>query len=239
MLNKHDGIVWPCTICPYKAAGPHILREHTKHLHSTSTIKKHKCSQCGEAFTKKFYLTMHIRLHTGEKPNQCKICQKEFRQSVPRNHRLGQCMNVKDETLEIKCIFCTFSSDNIDLLRLHGLSHQANVADIMENLPKSIKDTSFTTKEEFQKDLNTFTKQNTWNNTEIDSFISKCRGNIVKCKECGKKMSSRSMKRHVKRVHETKEKKDMSFESILKYEKPDNLVSFLPSHKELKKGVRF
>ena len=153
MLNKHDGIVWPCTICPYKAAGPHILSEHTKHLHSTCMMKKHKCAQCGEKFAKKFYLTMHIRLHTGEKPNRCKICSKEFRQSIPRKHRLGQCM-------------------------------------------------------------------------KIDSFILKCKGILVDCKECGKTTTSRNMKRHIENIHKTKE---VSLKCVLnfklKYEKPENSPS--------------
>ena len=82
-------------------------------------------------------------------------------------------MDVKNETLEINCIFCTFSSNNSDLLRLHGFSHLANVKDIVENLPQSIKDTTFKTKEEFQKDLNVFIQENDWYNTGITFFYIK------------------------------------------------------------------
>ena len=152
---------------------------------------------------------MHIRLQTGEKPHQCKICQHEFWQSVPRNHKLGQCMDVKNETLEINCIFCTFSSNNSDLLRLHGFSHLANVKDIVENLPQSIKDTTFKTKEEFQKDLNVFIQQNAWYNTGITCFISKCKGKLVNLQEWGKTMTPKNMNRHIKNIHEPKKTKDM------------------------------
>ena len=47
-------------------------------------------------------------------------------------------MELKDGILEIKCIFCTFSSNNLDGLRLHGLCHQANVADIMNEETSTI-----------------------------------------------------------------------------------------------------
>ena len=84
------------------------------------------------------------------------------------------------------------------------------------------KDTSFETKEEFQNDLNFFIQQNTRTNTKIDTFMLKCKGILVDCKECGKTMTSKNMKRHIKRTHEPKETKNIS---VLKYEKPDNLSS--------------
>ena len=83
----------------------------------------------------------------------------------------------------------------------------ANVKDIIENLPQSIKDTTFKTKEEFQKDMNVIIQQNAWNNTDINCFISKCKEELVNCQECGKTMTPKNMNRHYKNIHEPKKQR--------------------------------
>ena len=60
ILNKHEGVVWQCTICPYKAASPPILREHMKHFHQINLIKRHKCLKCGQKFGRRFHQTLHF-----------------------------------------------------------------------------------------------------------------------------------------------------------------------------------
>ena len=49
-----------------------------KRMHSGE--KPHSCDVCQMKFARSDHLTSHKRVHTGERPYQCDLCQKKFRQ---------------------------------------------------------------------------------------------------------------------------------------------------------------
>ena len=97
-----------------------------------------------------------MRIHSGEKPHQCKCCDKKLQWGFSRSHKLGQCKKIKCEELKLKCEDCHFLSENQSILKPHALSHQISLVDIMKNLPVSIKEASFKIEDEFQEDQKIF-----------------------------------------------------------------------------------
>ena len=87
----------------------------------------------------------------------------------------------------------TFISENEDILRLHSLSHQISLEDIMKNLPASIKEASFKSEDEFQADLKNFLHNSSSSNSEYQLWTSnykekdKTKESRIECRNCDTK----------------------------------------------------
>jgi len=105
-----------CQTCGFVAKDQKQLRNHS-YNHGD---QKHKCEFCPKVFARKYYLTAHLRIHTGEKPFRCEICGVTFRVS----NQLSIHKRTHTGRKDYVCTLCGKGFNQNGNLRTHMKSHQ-------------------------------------------------------------------------------------------------------------------
>ncbi|KAI5096008.1 telomere zinc finger-associated protein [Silurus meridionalis] len=178
---------------------------------STTDAKKDsvQCPTCHKTFLSKYYLKVHNRRHTGEKPFKCDKCGKcYYRKENLQEHEARNCLSRTD--MMFFCSRCPMSFKKRQELRMHTVSHTGE----MPNKCTSCSE-QFMQKKELRNHMIkvhgapkpyscSLCPKNFLSRTELRLHeAAKHRGEkLFVCEECGHRASSRNgLQMHIKAIH--------------------------------------
>ncbi|KAF7663520.1 hypothetical protein LDENG_00208610 [Lucifuga dentata] len=165
------------------------------------------CPTCGKSFKSKYYLKVHNRRHTGEKPFGCLKCGKRyFRKENLLEHESRNCVKVQT----FSCLTCPATFNRKQELRVHVISHTGEMPYKCSSCPEQFM---------HKRDLTThmikihgFPKPHACDQC-TKSFLTRTELRVHEaakhrgekpfvCEECGHRASSRNgLQMHIKAIH--------------------------------------
>ena len=104
---KHEGLVWPCKICPFKAARPVSLRYHMKSIHTMVEPTMYSCDECTWKTRRKRALEIHKQSKHDGVVCPCDTCPYTSTNpdSLKRHKRLAHSVDSKVKS-PLRCKTC-------------------------------------------------------------------------------------------------------------------------------------
>uniref|UniRef100_A0A673KZV5 Zinc finger and BTB domain-containing protein 48-like n=1 Tax=Sinocyclocheilus rhinocerous TaxID=307959 RepID=A0A673KZV5_9TELE len=190
----------------------HEKRTNKENGEETSKDRKKgsvQCPTCHKTFLSKYYLKVHNRRHTGEKPFECAKCGKcYYRKENLLEHEARNCL-IRAEVV-FSCSKCTMTFKKRHELRLHTVTHTGEMPNKCTSCPEQFMQ---------KKDLRIhMIKVHGAPKPHACPLCPKCflsrtelrlheaakhRGEkLFVCEECGHRASSRNgLQMHIKAIH--------------------------------------
>ena len=202
-----------CDTCPNSFRKYSYLRQHQKSVHSS--VRKFSCLICSKGCVSKGELVTHMKCHTKQRDFICDKCSETFiTKSCLKAHTR------KHDGTMLQCQTCGKQFPRVQHLNVHvkyvHLKASTSVRSERRRILKRLR-----VVKPSPTDLSLATKLYI-KNLEMNLISDETEDNKVKCLECGKNYSRKSLKEHLLNVH-VKKSKNQTVEK----QPQDNFLNFL------------